>query len=225
MDILTAFTAGILSFLSPCILPLLPGYLSFLAGNTLNGTRDNRRAITGAFIFGLGFTLVFIAMGATATAFGRMLIQYQGIITKVLGVIVLLFGLHLVGLLKIKLLYREKRVRVLSTVRNRYLHAFLLGLAFAFGWTPCITPILGGILTMAAQRETLAGGMVLLSVYSLGLWIPFAVAALFTVPTLSLLSKYPKLARNAQYLAGGMLIIMGVLLISGQMTRINALFQ
>lgn len=228
IDLVSAFVAGVLSFLSPCILPLLPSYLSMLTGQALidrDTSRLRGRAVSGAVFFGLGFSIVFVALGAVSTGLGRFLITYKDIIYTVLGVVIILLGLHMAGLLRIKFLYREKRVHLDTRKKNRSRkwQAFLIGFAFAFGWTPCVGPILGGILTMAAQKAHLADGMILLSAYSLGLWIPFLITALFTAPVLALLAKYPKISLWAQRIAGILLVIMGVLLISGQLTRISAL--
>jgi cytochrome c-type biogenesis protein len=140
-------------------------------------------------------------------------------------VVVLIFGLHLLGLLKIPFLYKEKKVHLKLNKKPKYrlLQAFLIGLAFAFGWTPCVGPILGMILTMAMQQEHVSHGMILLTSYSLGLWLPFFIAAVFTVPVLGFLAKRPQIALRAGQISGVLLIIMGILLISGQMLRLSAL--
>lgn len=226
-----AFIAGVLSFLSPCILPLLPGYLSFLTGFTLDEASgmDKQKyrlsALKGSIVFGAGFSIVFILLGATATAVGRILIQYQHILSVVMGIVVVILGLHMIGVFQIKFLYNEKKFHIQpkKQSKHRLLQAFFLGLAFAFGWTPCVGPILGGILTMAAQQENVRQGMILLSAYSLGLWLPFLAAALFTMPVLNALAKHPKIALRAQQVAGILLVVMGILLITGYMTKLSYL--
>jgi cytochrome c-type biogenesis protein len=223
ISLITAFVAGIISFLSPCILPLLPGYLSFLAG-THDVAADNYRlrALQGALVFGLGFSLVFVLMGATATAIGRLFVQYQHIFSIIMGVVVIALGLHMIGAFQLKILYREKKIHIKpKRDAKRLLQAFLIGLAFAFGWTPCVGPVLGGILTMATQQSSVYAGMLLLFVYAMGLWLPFLLAALFSLPVLGWLGKYPKLALRAQQTAGILLILMGVLLCTGYMTRLS----
>lgn len=229
IDHFSAFIAGLLSFLSPCILPLLPTYLSMLAGQTISTDTNNAtirlRAVSGAVFFGLGFSIVFVILGAVSSGIGQFLLLYKHIIYTVLGVVVILLGLHMLGILKIGALYKEKRlhVNVFKKSKYRLWQAFIIGLAFAFGWTPCVGPILGGILTLAAQKEHLSEGMTLLLSYSLGLWIPFLLTAIFTSPIMAFLSKYPKLAIRSQQVAGVLLILMGVLLMSGQLSRLSAL--
>lgn len=225
-----AFAAGVLSFLSPCILPLLPGYLSFITGFTLDKSHEKPgrfRAVKGALAFGAGFSLVFIAMGATATAVGRLFVAYQHIFTAVLGVVVIIMGLHLTGIFRIKFFYNEKKLQVKPKREAKYplVQAFIIGLAFAFGWTPCVGPILGGILTLAANQDSVTHGILLLSAYSLGLWLPFLAAALFTTPILSFLSKHPKLALRAEQIAGILLIIVGILLVTGYMSYLSTILS
>ena len=179
----TAFAAGVISFLSPCVLPLVPGYLSYVAGSSLESLRDQHgvrlRALGYAVCFVLGFSVVFVALGASATALGGLLLSWRYELGILAGIVVLLFGLHLAGLLPIHLLEREARFH--ADIRGgRVIGAFLLGFAFAFGWTPCIGPVLGVILTMSASSADLATGTGLLAVYSLGLGLPFLLAALFT---------------------------------------------
>ena len=227
ISIAGAFGAGLLSFLSPCILPLLPGYLSFITGHTFDSSEKPGRftALSGAVFFGLGFSVVFIALGAASTMLGGFLLMNQQLISRVFGVIVVILGLHMLGVLKFRFLYNEKKLHVKAEKNPKFrsIQAFLLGLAFAFGWTPCVGPILGGILTIAAHQEEFKQGMLLLTVYSLGLWLPFLITALFTVPVLGFLSRYPKLTLRASQLAGVFLVIMGLLLITGQMLRLTAI--
>ena len=167
----TAFAAGVISFLSPCVLPLVPGYLSYVAGTSLETLRDRQSArlesLGYALCFVLGFSTVFVAFGASATALGGLLLSWRYELGIVAGIVVLLFGLHMAGLLPIHLLEREARFHA-DIKGGRVVGAFLLGLAFAFGWTPCIGPVLGVILTMSASSADLATGTALLAVYSLG---------------------------------------------------------
>ncbi|MEK0085480.1 cytochrome c biogenesis CcdA family protein [Benzoatithermus flavus] len=220
---LTAFIAGVVSFLSPCVLPLVPGYLSYVAGTSLEVLRDRRTArlqsLAYAFCFVLGFSVVFIAFGASATALGRLLLSWRYELGIVAGIVVLLFGLHLAGLLPIHLLEREARFHA-EVKGGRVVGAFLLGLAFAFGWTPCIGPVLGVILTMSASAADLGTGTALLAVYSLGLGLPFLVAALFTDVLLERLRQLSRAGRQIQRAAGLLLAVVGVLMITGRLEAI-----
>jgi cytochrome c-type biogenesis protein len=220
IGLLTAFAAGVISFLSPCVLPLVPGYLSFVAGTSVENLRDGAapraRSLTLAATFVLGFTAVFVTLGASATALGSVLLSYRYELGIVAGVLVLLFGLHLLGLTPLRLMDREARFH-LDLAGGRTLSAFVLGLAFAFGWTPCIGPVLGAILTLSASTADVAKGSLLLAVYSLGLGLPFLLAALFTGTLLVRLKALGRAGRNLQRAAGGLLVAMGVLMITGQL--------
>ena len=216
----TAFVAGVISFLSPCVLPLVPGYLSFVAGTSLETLRDEARsrlqAMAYAVCFVLGFSAVFISLGASATALGSLLLTWRYELGLVAGIVVLAFGLHLAGLLPIPFLEREARFQ--GEIRGgRVVGAFLLGVAFAFGWTPCIGPVLGVILTMSASTADLRTGTSLLAVYSLGLGLPFLLAAMFTDVLLERLRQLSRTGRKLQRAAGVLLAIVGVLMITGQM--------
>lgn len=216
----TAFLAGIVSFLSPCVLPLVPGYLSYVAGTSLETLRDSGRsrlqALSYAACFVLGFSAVFIAFGASATALGGLLLSWRYELGIVAGIVVLLFGLHLAGLLPLHWLEREARFH--TEVRGgRVVGAFLLGLAFAFGWTPCIGPVLGVILTMSASTADLQTGTALLAVYSMGLGLPFLLAALFTDVLLERLRQLSRTGRRLQQVAGVLLAVAGMLMITGQL--------
>jgi cytochrome c-type biogenesis protein len=220
----TAFGAGVISFLSPCVLPLVPGYLSYVAGASLESLRDRQsvrlRSLGFAVCFVLGFSLVFVAFGASATALGGLLLTWRYELGILAGVVVLLFGLHLAGLLPIHLLEREARFH--TEIRGgRVVGAFLLGLAFAFGWTPCIGPVLGVILTMSASSANLATGTGLLAVYSLGLGLPFLLAALFTDVLLERLRQLSRTGRRLQRVAGVLLAVVGVLMITGRLEAMS----
>ncbi len=216
----TAFVAGVISFLSPCVLPLVPGYLSYVAGTSLESLRDHQasrlRALGYAVCFVLGFSLVFMAFGASATALGGLLLSWRYELGIAAGIVVLLFGLHLAGLLPIHFLEREARFQG-EIKGGRIVGAFLLGLAFAFGWTPCIGPVLGVILTMSATSGDLGTGIALLAVYSLGLGLPFLLAALFTDVLLERLRALGRTGRQLQRVAGLLLAVIGVLMITGQL--------
>jgi len=179
IGMVTAFAAGVVSFLSPCVLPLVPGYVSFVAGDASAGDERNAtRAAALAVCFVLGFATVFVLLGASATALGQVLLAYRYQLNLVGGAIVIVFGLFLIGLLRPMWLVRERRFHV-AIPGGRPISAYVLGVAFAFGWTPCIGPILGAILTVSAASTTVAAGAVLLGVYSVGLGVPFVASALF----------------------------------------------
>jgi cytochrome c-type biogenesis protein len=184
ISLIMAFAAGVVSFLSPCVLPLVPGYLSVVSGLSFDQLALShskpallRRAAGHAVFFILGFSTIFVALGASATAIGQFMQVRANLFTKIGGVIVILLGLHIMGVWKIGLLYREKRF-LRSGLSKGVVGAFITGLAFAFAWTPCIGPILGAILTFSATQETVSRGILLLSIYSLGLGVPFLLAAL-----------------------------------------------
>jgi cytochrome c-type biogenesis protein len=220
----TAFGAGIVSFLSPCVLPLVPGYVSFVSGSAIGeggrtaGGRLATLALSACFVF--GFSTVFIALGASATALSQWLLQYRYGANLIGGAIVILFGLFMTGLIPMPWLQRELRFN--EAVRGgRPLAAYVLGLAFGFGWTPCIGPILGAILTVSAVSATASTGIVLLGVYSLGLGVPFLGAAAFTD---ALLRRRQALGRAGRLLragAGAIMIAMGVAMITGFMTTFS----
>jgi cytochrome c-type biogenesis protein len=216
----TAFVAGVISFLSPCVLPLVPGYLSYVAGTSLEELRDRatsrQRALGFAACFVAGFSLVFIALGASATVLGGLLLQYKTEFGYVAGALILLFGLHLAGVLPLHWLEREARLQV-DLPGGRYVGALLMGLAFAFGWTPCIGPVLGVILTMSASSADLATGTALLAVYSLGLGVPFLLAALFTDLLLERLKLLGRTGRRLQQAAGVALALVGILILTGRL--------
>ena len=216
----TALVAGVVSFLSPCVLPLVPGYLSYIAGTSLEELRDRQsarlQALGYALCFVLGFSTVFVSFDASATALGSLLLTWRYELGVAAGIVVLLFGLHMAGLLPIPFLEREARFHA-EVKGGRVVGAFLLGLAFAFGWTPCIGPVLGVILTMSASTANLATGTALLAVYSLGLGLPFLLAALFTDVLLERLRQLSRTGRRLQQAAGILLALVGVLMITGQL--------
>ncbi len=220
---MTAFAAGVISFLSPCVLPLVPGYVSFVAGSSLEDLRDGEapklQAVLLAITFVLGFSVVFVALGMSASALGHVLLGYKYELGIVAGVVVMLFGLHMLGLSPLRLMDREARFQI-DMAGGRGLSAFVLGIAFAFGWTPCIGPVLGAILTLGASTADVTKGAVLLGVYSAGLGLPFLLAALFTGTLLRRLKALGRAGRNLQRGAGALLVAMGVLMVTGQLELI-----
>lgn len=220
IGIATAFAAGVISFLSPCVLPLVPGYVSFVAGSSLEELRDGQaprlQALMLAITFVFGFSIVFIALGAGATYLGSLLLTYKYELGVVAGVIVTLFGLHMLGLTPINLMNSEARFH-LDVAGGRTVSALLLGIAFAFGWTPCIGPVLGAILALSASTADVSKGIVLLTVYSVGLGLPFLLAAAFTGTLLKGMRSLGRVGRHLQQSAGGLLVVMGLLMVTGQL--------
>jgi len=220
--LLAAFAAGIVSFLSPCVLPLVPGYVSYVSGCSLG--RDGRENAASNFApfwfstsFVLGFSTVFIALGASATALGRLLLTYKDVANLVAGAIVIIFGLVTIDFVRWRWLLRDFRFRP-EVPGGRTFSAYVLGLAFALGWTPCIGPVLGAILTASAVSATVAQGVTLLAAYSLGLGIPFLLSALFTDRLVSRLKRLGRLGRTLQIGAGGVMVAMGIAMITGQLS-------
>src|SRR3954465_5478012 len=189
-----AALAGVLSFLSPCVLPLVPPYLTFIAGTTLEeladeGVKGARRDVAmAAILFVAGFSTVFVALGATASLFGQIIRAHLDVLSLLAGVAIIAMGLHFLGVFRFAFLYREKRVQVEKPVG--VWGAYLMGLAFAFGWTPCIGPILAAILAVAGSEDTVTRGMVLLGAYSAGLGLPFLLAALAIEPFMAFLTRF-----------------------------------
>jgi cytochrome c-type biogenesis protein len=214
----TAFVAGVVSFLSPCVLPLVPGYVSYVAGTSLEDLRDRTasrlHAVGYAVCFVLGFSLVFVAFGASATALGGLLLEHKTELGYVSGVLILLFGLHLAGILPLHWLEREARLH-LDLPGGRVVGAFLMGLAFAFGWTPCIGPILAAILAVAGSETSVWRGAALLAVYSAGLGIPFLLAALAMNPFVALLKRMRSRFAYAEKAMGALLVLTGIGFLSG----------
>ncbi len=226
ITMIAAFVAGILSFLSPCVLPLIPGYISFISGASMQQLTTGEeirkvrsKVLLSSLFFVLGFSVVFIALGASATAVGKLLLQYIRPLSIAAGIVIILIGIHLTGIIKIPALYREKRIQVTSKPIG-FFGAFIIGLAFAFGWTPCIGPILAGILAVAGSQETVSQGIVLLAVYSLGLGIPFMLTALSITVFFKAFDKIKKYFKIIEWISGALLIVIGVLMITGGLTLI-----
>ena len=214
VSIWAAFVAGILSFLSPCILPLIPSYIFFLSGTTASSIENEKKSkiITNALLFILGFSLVFIMLGAGASTLGRFLRENIEIIKKIAGVMVIVFGVHVSGLIQLKALLAEKRFHF-KTRPTGYLGSFLIGVAFAFGWTPCLGPILGSILLIAGTRDTIWWGITLLSFYSLGVGIPFLLVALSLDMFSKFFTRIKKYMPAISIISGAFLVIAGILMI------------
>ncbi len=215
-----ALVAGLLSFLSPCILPIVPFYLSYLAGVGMNQISAKAeitpavrwRAFLAAVCFALGVITVFMGLGATATAFGQMVREYFDILRWVAAAIIIAMGLHFLGVIQIGILYRQLRADAGGTSNVTFLGAFVIGLAFAFGWTPCVGPVLAAILFTAAGQETAGQGATLLFTYGLGMTLPFVAAALFIGPFMTWMAKFRRHLGLIEKLMGALLILFGVLI-------------
>ena len=219
-----SFLAGIVSFLSPCVLPLVPGYLSYVGGRSLDRNGDGAAprftAVWFSISFVLGFSTVFITLGASATVIGRLLLAYKNEANLSAGVIVGLFGLTMIGLVNWPWLLRDIRFHP-EIPGGQTFSAYVLGLAFALGWTPCIGPVLGAILTTSAVTATVSQGVALLTVYSLGLGIPFLLSAVFTEQLFGRMKRLRQAGRSLQVGAGGVMVLMGVAMVSGQLSTFS----
>ncbi len=221
-----AFLAGVISFISPCVLPLIPGYISFISGVSLDdlGSRDKAssqmgRVAVNTIFFVIGFSLVFIALGASASFIGTWLLKNQMLFNKIAGVVIFLFGLHVSGLLKIKALNYEKRFQARDK-KFGIIGSIFIGMAFAFGWTPCIGPILGSILTLAAVQDTIWRGIMLLVLYSAGLGIPFILTALLFNYLVGVFGFIKRHFRSVEIISGGLLMLIGILVFFNLLQRI-----
>lgn len=222
---LAAFVAGLISFLSPCVLPLVPGYVSLISGAGVEELKAQESALlrkvminSAAFIF--GFSIVFIALGAISTEVGRILALYKSVLAQVAGVVIILFGLHLTGIFKIKALYTDARLHQVKG-GSTPLGAFVIGFAFAFGWTPCVGPILAVILGLAATQDSVAKGILLLAVYSLGLAVPFLLTSLGIERFLKFYGRFRAHMHALEIGSGVLLIFLGALLVLGRFTMIS----
>ena len=230
LSIPIALLAGLASFLSPCVLPLVPGYISMLSGVSIEELKIGAnpalmgRILRNSLSFVVGFSIVFVALGASATAVGKFLLAQRATFNIVAGIIVIVFGLHLTGLVKIPLLYREARLTT-GEPRRGLAGAFLLGFAFAFGWTPCIGPILTAILALAAQRHTVFQGMFLLAIYSAGLAVPFLLTSVGLGQFLKLYGGFRKHLQTVEVGSGVLLIALGLLMATNKFTVISRYFS
>jgi len=220
IGLFAAALAGTISFLSPCVLPLVPGYVSFVAGSGDHGVpQSGLAAIPKAMFFVLGFSTVFVALGASATLIGQLLLSYKTELNLVGGAIVILFGVFATGL--VQLPWLERDVRFHGDIKRGYMGSYLLGLAFGFGWTPCIGPVLGAILTISAATATVKDGISLLAAYSVGLGIPFVAAAFSTGALLRGMQHMRRAGRVLKAAAGGTMIAMGVAMMTGYLSAFS----
>ncbi|MEE8448713.1 MAG: cytochrome c biogenesis CcdA family protein [Thermodesulfobacteriota bacterium] len=226
VELVGAFLAGMVSFFSPCILPLIPGYISTISGVSFDQLTEKRaqplvvrKAIVGSLLFGLGFTIIFVLLGATATMAGKFLFSHINLLKRAAGILVIIFGLHVSGLIPFGFLNREKRFWLKETAW-RPITPFLLGSAFAFGWTPCLGPILGVILTYASMKSTVDQGALLLATYSLGLGVPFFFAALAINSFLKLFGKIRNQLRLIRLVSGLLLVVLGLLVLTDNLQRL-----
>ncbi|HVV79672.1 MAG TPA: cytochrome c biogenesis protein CcdA [Pseudolabrys sp.] len=225
ISIYAAALAGLVSFLSPCVLPLVPPYLVYLAGTSLEQVAAGQRAVArratvlAAICFVLGFSTVFVALGASASVIGAVIRAWSGPLATVAGLAIIVMGLHFLGLTPIAFLNRQKRVEVAPPVG--LWGAYGMGLAFAFGWTPCIGPILAAILAVAASEQTVSKGALLLAVYSLGLGIPFVVAAFAIEPFAAFLSRFKAYLHRVEQAMGALLVLTGIAFLTGSINQIS----
>ena len=230
VSLISAFLAGLLSFVSPCVLPLVPAYISFISGVSLEKLREGdgggirQNVILTSLLFIAGFSTIFILLGASATYAGQFLLQNKVLFNRIAGVIIILFGLHVAGLFQIKFLNYEKRFNF-DQKPVGILGTYLVGLAFAAGWTPCIGPILATILVVAGNQETSGQGMILLASYSLGLAVPFFLTALAINVFFSFFNWVKRHYRVIEYISGALLVILGFLVMTNQLSRLAKYFN
>ena len=227
---ITVFAAGVLSFLSPCVLPLVPGYVSLISGTSAAAaeTQENKRLLgrvmLNSLLFVLGFSIVFIALGAAATSIGQLTHEYRRELSYVAGAVIIIFGLHLTGLLKIKYLYADKRMHSVQGSSSA-IGSFVVGFAFAFGWTPCIGPILSAILTLAASQGTVMKGVQLLALYSAGLAVPFLLTSLGIDRFMAFYTRFRRHLHTVEVLSGVLLIAIGILIFTHRLTMLSGYFS
>ncbi len=222
-----ALGAGLLSFLSPCVLPLVPPYLCFLGGVTLDQMTDDeqnsremtKKVFAAAVFFVLGFSTVFISLGATASALGQLVADYLDYLARAAGIIIIILGLHFIGILKIPFLYRDARIQTDSRPASLF-GAYIIGLAFAFGWTPCVGPVLAAILFVAGSEDSVSYGTSLLAVYSAGLGIPFLMAALAVKPFMGFMKKFRRHMQTLERIIGVLLVLTGVMFLTGTFSEL-----
>ena len=220
IELFIAFSAGLISFLSPCVLPLIPGYISYISGSSLSELLEKKSAnLIPIILFTVGFSIVFIIFGAASTFLGKVLLQNSYELRIVAGLIIIILSLHIIGFINIKFLNFEKRVE--ANINKNFFSPILIGMAFAFGWTPCIGPILGSILIIAATEESLARGILLLSSYSIGLAIPFIISGYLIQKFLIFSKNFKKNINTVSKIGGIILLITGILIITNQLQALG----
>ena len=219
-ELLIALIAGLLSFLSPCVLPLIPGYISYISGNSLNELIEKKNTnLTPIILFSLGFSIVFIIFGAASTYLGKILLQNSHELRIAAGILIIIFSLHIIGIINLKFLNYEKRIQTKSN--TNFYSPILIGMAFAFGWTPCIGPILGSILALAATEDSINKGILLLFFYSFGLAIPFILSGYLIQKFLVFSKNFKKNVKLVSRLGGIILLITGVLILTNQLQALG----
>ena len=217
LNLLIAFSAGFISFLSPCVLPLIPGYISYISGQTLDEIiEDKKSVLLKTIFFSVGFSIVFISFGITASFIGKFLINYSNQLRIIAGLIIILFSLQLIGLINLKILNSEARFFT-KNYRNNLIFPVIVGMAFGFGWTPCIGPILGSILALAAIEENISKSILLLSFYSLGLAIPFIISGVLIDKFLFFSKNFRKYISTITKVGGAILLLTGIAILTGQL--------
>jgi cytochrome c-type biogenesis protein len=232
ISLFAAFSAGLLSFISPCVLPLVPSYLSYITGLSVENLakveereRFKSAILVNALLFIAGFSTIFIAFGASASLIGQVLYEYQDIIRKVGGILIIIFGLYLLGILKINIFMTERRLVHFESRPVGYLGSFLIGTAFAAGWTPCVGPVLGTILAYASTTESMSGGVMLLSAYSFGLGLPFFLTAFGMDTFLSYFKSLRTYLGGVSFVSGGLLILVGVMIFTDSVTLFTSFLE
>ncbi len=219
-ELVIALGAGLISFLSPCVLPLIPGYISYISGSSLNELIEKKNInLIPIILFTVGFSIVFIIFGAASTFLGQILLQNSFELRIIAGLVIIIFSLHIIGILNIKFLNYEKRID--TNISSNFFSPILIGMAFAFGWTPCIGPILGSILVLAATEESLSKGILLLSFYSIGLAIPFILSGYLIQKFLIFSKNFKKNIKLVSKIGGIILLITGILIITNQLQALG----
>ena len=217
LNLLIAFSAGFISFLSPCVLPLIPGYISYISGQALDEIiKDNKSVLLKTIFFSIGFSIVFISFGITASFIGKLLISYSNQLRIIAGIIIILFSLQFIGLINLKILNSETRFFT-KNYSDNLIFPIIVGAAFGFGWTPCIGPVLGSILALAAIEENISKGILLLSFYSLGLAIPFIISGILIDKFLFFSKSFRKYISTITKVGGAILLLTGIAILTGQL--------
>jgi cytochrome c-type biogenesis protein len=232
ISIFAAFSAGLLSFISPCVLPLVPSYLSYITGLSVENLakveereRFKSAILLNALLFIAGFSTVFIAFGASASLIGQVLYEYQDVIRKIGGILIIIFGLYLLGMLKLNIFMTERRLVHFESRPVGYLGSFLIGTAFAAGWTPCVGPVLGTILAYASTTESMSGGVMLLSAYSFGLGLPFFLSAFGMDTFLSYFKSFRTYLGGVSFVSGGLLVLVGLMIFTDSVTLFTSFLE